>query len=101
MKLEEAVVYHLATSGHGMKTEQIAREISLVPLRTLGRAGVVPFAGRTSQSFVIEDLRALSDPNQRALCVCSVSTPFRPGKRQYQGNPEQGRNSLHSWRGPR
>lgn len=54
MKLEEAIVYLLATSGHGMKTEQIAaREISLVPLRTLGRAGVVPFAGRTSQSFVI------------------------------------------------
>ena len=28
MKLEEAVVYLLATSGHGMKTEQIAREIN-------------------------------------------------------------------------
>ena len=28
MKLEEAIVYLLATSGHGMKTEQIAREIN-------------------------------------------------------------------------
>jgi hypothetical protein len=28
MKLEEAIVYLLANSGHGMKTEQIAREIN-------------------------------------------------------------------------
>ena len=26
MKIEEAIVYLLATSQHGMKTEQIARE---------------------------------------------------------------------------
>ena len=29
MKLEEAMVYLLATSQHGMKTEQIARELEL------------------------------------------------------------------------
>jgi len=28
MTLEEAIVYLLASSGHGMKTEQIAREIN-------------------------------------------------------------------------
>ncbi len=28
MKIEEAIVYILASSGHGMKTEQIAREIN-------------------------------------------------------------------------
>ena len=28
MKIEEAIVYLLASSGHGMKTEQIAREIN-------------------------------------------------------------------------
>ena len=28
MKLEEAIVYLLASSGHGMKTEQIDREIN-------------------------------------------------------------------------
>ena len=28
MKIEEAIVYVLACSGHGMKTEQIAREIN-------------------------------------------------------------------------
>ena len=28
MKLEEAIVYLLASSGHGMKTEQIAWEIN-------------------------------------------------------------------------
>ena len=29
MKLEEAIVYLLASSGHGMRTEQIAREINV------------------------------------------------------------------------
>ena len=28
MKIEEAIVYVLASSGYGMKTEQIAREIN-------------------------------------------------------------------------
>lgn len=28
MKIEEAIVYVLASTGHGMKTEQIAREIN-------------------------------------------------------------------------
>ena len=28
MKIEEAIVYLLATSGHGMKIDQIAREIN-------------------------------------------------------------------------
>lgn len=28
MKLEEAIVFLLANSGHGMKTDQIAREIN-------------------------------------------------------------------------
>ena len=28
MKLEEAIVFLLADSGHGMKTDQIAREIN-------------------------------------------------------------------------
>ncbi len=28
MKLEEAIVFLLAKSGHGMRTEQIAREIN-------------------------------------------------------------------------
>lgn len=28
MKIEEAIVYLLASSGHGMKIEQIAREIN-------------------------------------------------------------------------
>ena len=34
MKLEEALVYLLANSGHGMKTEQIAREINARGLYT-------------------------------------------------------------------
>ena len=29
MKIEEAIVYVLASSGHGMKTEQIAHEINV------------------------------------------------------------------------
>ena len=34
MKLEEAIVYLLASSGHGMKTEQISREINARGLYT-------------------------------------------------------------------
>ena len=34
MKLEEAIVYLLASSGYGMKTEQIAREINAKGLYT-------------------------------------------------------------------
>lgn len=34
MKLEEAIVYILASSGHGMRTEQIAREINARGLYT-------------------------------------------------------------------
>ena len=34
MKLEEAIVYLLASSGHGMRTEQITREINARGLYT-------------------------------------------------------------------
>lgn len=34
MKLEEAIVYLLASAGHGMKTSQIAREINARSLYT-------------------------------------------------------------------
>ena len=34
MKLEDAIVYLLASSGHGMRTEQIAREINARGLYT-------------------------------------------------------------------
>jgi len=34
MKLEEAIVYLLASSGHGMRTEQIVREINARGLYT-------------------------------------------------------------------
>ena len=34
MKLEEAIVFLLASSGHGMRTEQIAREINARGLYT-------------------------------------------------------------------
>jgi len=34
MKLAEAIVYLLASSGHGMKTEQIAREINAKALKS-------------------------------------------------------------------
>ena len=46
MKMEEAMVYLLATSQHGMKTEQIARELEL--------RGLVPRrAGRPLDGKVI------------------------------------------------
>jgi hypothetical protein len=51
MKIEGAIVYLLATSQHGMKTEQIARELErrgLVPRR----AGRPPLDGRVIAAIV-------------------------------------------------
>ena len=51
MKIDEAIVYLLATSQHGMKTEQIARELErrgLVPRR----AGRPPLDGRVIAAIV-------------------------------------------------
>ncbi len=44
MKLEEAIVYLLASSGHGMRTEQIAREIN--DKRLFTRIDKAPVDGR-------------------------------------------------------
>ena len=41
MQLAEAIVYLLASSGHGMKTEQIAREINSRGLYTRRDKGPV------------------------------------------------------------
>ena len=52
MKIEEAMVYLLATSQHGMKTEQIARELELrglVPRRN-GR----PLDGKVIAAIVFK-----------------------------------------------
>ena len=53
MKLEEAIVYLLATSQHGMKTEQIARELELRGLvhRCAGRP---PLDGRVIAAIVFK-----------------------------------------------
>ena len=53
MKIEEAMVYLLATSQHGMKTEQIARELELrglVPPRRDGR----PLDGKVIAAIVFK-----------------------------------------------
>jgi heptaprenylglyceryl phosphate synthase len=41
VKLEEAIVYLLASSGYGMKTEQIAREINARGLCVRRDGGVI------------------------------------------------------------
>lgn len=41
MKLEEAIVYLLASSGYGMRTEQIAREINARGLCARRDRGVI------------------------------------------------------------
>ena len=43
MRIEEAIVYVLASSGHGMKTEQIAREIN--ERKLFIRKGNIPVDG--------------------------------------------------------
>ena len=45
MKIEEAMVYLLATSQHGMKTEQLARELELRGL-VPRRSGRPPLDGK-------------------------------------------------------
>ena len=51
MKLEEAIVYVLASSDHGMKTEQIAREINERGLFT--RWDKAPVDGKMVYAVVI------------------------------------------------
>ena len=51
MKIEEAIVYVLASSGHGMKTEQIAREINERKLFT--RWDKAPVDGKMVNAVVI------------------------------------------------
>ena len=43
MRIEEAIVYVLASSGHGMKTEQIAREIKDVTAKMQDAAAKLDF----------------------------------------------------------
>ncbi len=51
MKLEEAIVYLLASSGHGMKTEQIAREINARDLYT--RKDKAPVDGKQVYAVIL------------------------------------------------
>ena len=51
MKLEEAIVYVLASSGHGMKTEQIAREIN--ERKLFIRKGNIPVDGKMVYAVVM------------------------------------------------
>ena len=50
MKIEEAIVYLLATSQHGMKTEQIARELELRGL--VQRCAGKPLDGKVIAAIV-------------------------------------------------
>lgn len=51
MKIEEAIVYVLESSGHGMKTEQIAREINKKKLFT--RCDKAPVDGKMVYAVVM------------------------------------------------
>lgn len=51
MKLEEAIVYVLASSGYGMKTEQIAREINERKLCI--RKGNIPVNGKIMYAVIM------------------------------------------------
>ena len=51
MKIEEAIVYVLASSGYGMKTEQIAREINARGLFV--RRDRTPVDGKTVYAVVM------------------------------------------------
>ena len=51
MKIEEAIVYVLASSGHGMKTEQIAREIN--ERKLFIRKGNIPVDGKMVYAVIM------------------------------------------------
>lgn len=51
MRIEEAIVYVLATSGHGMKTEQIAREIN--ERKLFIRKGNIPVDGKMVYAVIM------------------------------------------------
>ena len=91
MKIEEAIVYLLATSQHGMKTEQIARELELRGLVQVlfssadfkvvfddvqVNLGVAPRGeeGSVGVQLAAESLRLVH--NQRDLMACAKSFLF-------------------------
>jgi len=51
VKIEEAIVYVLASSGHGMKTEQIAREIN--ERKLFIRKGNIPVDGKMVYAVIM------------------------------------------------
>ena len=51
MKVEEAIVYVLVSSGHGMKTEQIAREIN--ERKLFIRKGNIPVDGKMVYAVIM------------------------------------------------
>ena len=51
MRIEEAIVYVLASSGHGMKTEQIAREIN--ERKLFIRKGNIPVDGKVVYAVIM------------------------------------------------
>ena len=51
MRIEEAIVYVLASSGHGMKTEQIAREIN--ERKLFIRKGDIPVDGKMVYAVIM------------------------------------------------
>ena len=67
MRIEEAIVYVLASSGHGMKTEQIAREINERKLFT--RWDKAPVDGKMVYAVVMShpDTFALSEGRIRLI----------------------------------
>ena len=51
MRIEEAIVYVLASSGHGMKTEQIAMEIN--ERKLFIRKGNIPVDGKMVYAVIM------------------------------------------------
>ena len=51
MKIEEAIVYVLASSGYGMNTEQIAREIN--ERKLFIRKGNIPVDGKMVYAVIM------------------------------------------------
>ena len=77
MRIEEAIVYVLASSGHGMKTEQIAREIN--ERKLFIRKGNIPVISVAALSGPRIGADGLMFPEETEITLDKMRTILRIG----------------------
>ena len=70
MRIEEAIVYVLASSGHGMKTEQIAREIN--ERKLFIRKGNIPVDGKMVYAVIMSHPDTFAKSEGRIRLIINI-----------------------------